>query len=314
MASKKSKMLIGIFILGAIGFICAAMIILGSGFFNRNTASFVLYFNSSLRGLTDGSAVYFNGVRVGQVTSMDIAAGSDNLTFKTPIIIELDKKSKVDSFSGYESSLITDMDDPGKRKILIENGLRAKLTTSSFITGLLVVDLAIVSDASPIEIASLEPYHGIPQIPTMSTGIENILTKFSALPIQDIAAETLKTLKKINGTLEEIQFAKISSELQTVMKTLDTTLIEYSAVANNLNKKMDSLLKNTNSTLSSIDGMASSVNKAAISGGAILQDNSATMQELSRTMSAVREAATSISYLARLLEEKPDALIFGKGR
>ena len=306
MTSKKNKTIIGIFVLGAIGLICAATIILGSGSLHKSTASFVLYFNSSVRGLTAGASVYFNGVRVGKVASMEISPDGDHMTFRTPVIIELDKQPLNANISKNVPNLVDYMSDPKMIRKLIRNGLRAKLTTSSFITGLLVIDLAMEANAPPVDPASLEPFGQIPQIPTIPSGIESMFTEFSKLPIKNIAAEMLTTLININKTLADMQLEKLSGNLQDVTSTLDTTLLEYSKLAAALNSNMDSLLAKTSATLNSVDSMAKN-------GSAILQDNSATMYQLSQTMTAIQEAALSVSYLARLLEKKPDALIFGKG-
>jgi len=306
MTSRKGKIIIGLFVIGALGLLCATMIILGSGSFNSHTTSFVLYFDTSVRGLTNGAAVYFNGVRVGKVTSMAISHNTTDMTFSTPIIISLEKYSEADGGQGNTLNTLDSMDDQKIVHTLIKKGLRAKLTTSSFITGLLVIDLMMVPGAPPVEIGSLKPYNGIPQIPTIPSGIDSVLAEFADLPIQDFVKEALAVLININRSLDGIQFAEVSQNLQTVMVTLDKTLLEYTKIANSLNGKMDSLLAKTDSTLESFDEMAKR-------GSAILQGNSATMQNLYQTMSAIREAAVSISYLARLLEKRPEALIFGKG-
>ena len=66
------RRLIGIFVLGALGLIVAAILFFGGGalFTQRFTA--VSYFPGSVAGLQTGAPVTYRGVRVGQVKSIGI--------------------------------------------------------------------------------------------------------------------------------------------------------------------------------------------------------------------------------------------------
>lgn len=329
MVSKKSKTIIGFFVLGAIAIVCGIMIVLGTVSFSRNASYFSLYFNASLRGLTVGSSVYYNGVHVGKVVSMEIASSDNGMQFQTPVIIELNSPKEQVGIPD-DSKLLQSMSTESNIDLLIENGLRAKLSTSSFITGLLVIDLVMDHHAAPVDLKKLTPYRGYPQIPTVESGIDSLLSSFSKIPIEAVSEQALTLLHTINTTLNEMQIANLSHNINELVTTLNTkldplldngnkTIITANSTMETVNSSLNQIsgslktslitleqtLKNANSALKSIEQVADL-------GSDLLDDKSATMQELGKTMEALRLAALSIAELAQELEKRPNSLIFGK--
>ncbi len=312
MISRKSKAIVGLFVLGAIALVCAATIMLGSGSWNYQKTSFVLYFNSTLRGLTVGSSVYYNGVRVGKVTSLEISPQSGDIGFSTPVIIELEMAPQIVEDDNIPD-LVDYMSNPKTFDALVENGLRAKLSTLSFITGLLVIDLVMDPHTQPVDPKSLAKYHGIPQIPTISSGLDSVLSEFSEIPFNKIASQASHTLENINNLLEQIDLKLLSDKAIVTLDTANATMLEYSKLAQNINQNVDALMKNADSTMVQADEVLRSLDKLADNGTTMLSGNSAFMQDLSLTMMSIRHAADAINDVAKLLERKPDAFIFGKG-
>ena len=66
--SKQANMkMIGVFVVGAIALLTAAIVIFASGQFFREHKYFALYFQESIRGLNTGAPVYFKGVKVEEI-------------------------------------------------------------------------------------------------------------------------------------------------------------------------------------------------------------------------------------------------------
>ena len=70
MSKQANKTVIGIFVVGAIALVIAAVLILGSGKLFKQTLRAVCYFEGSVGGLNIGAPVVFRGVKVGSVTDV----------------------------------------------------------------------------------------------------------------------------------------------------------------------------------------------------------------------------------------------------
>ncbi len=303
----KNKTVVGAFVFGSIVLVCLAFFLLGYGNYGTKQSSFALFFDSSLRGLNINSPVFFNGVPVGRVRSIYIVPTSEIASFKTVVIIELNENSGgVDSINENHNFLYY-IDDENYVYELIDKGLRAKLTTASLITGQLVVDLVMVNDPEPLSQEKKQKYEGIVQIPTLPNVFESILSNVEDLPIRDISKNVLLLLENANTALAEINVPEMSKNLNAALakvselenETKDTVL-EYRKLAQLFNHAVPAILKY--------------VDRFAKNGSRLTQDDSAFMQEVFLTLQSLRDAANSISHLAELLENQPDALIFGKAK
>lgn len=303
----KNKTFVGAFVLGSIMLIGLAFFLLGYGNFGKQQTAFALFFDSSLRGLNIDSPVFFKGVSVGRVRSIYIVPHVEEDTFDTVVIIELDEKlGGVDSFN-EDRNFLSFIQDDTYMYGLIDKGLRAKLTTASLITGQLVIELIMVNNPEPLKAIQKQKYENMIQIPTLPNVIESILSNFEGLPFHEISNELLHLLENLNRTLAEINVQELSKNLNAAIVGLRNveneaqgTIKEYNNFAYILKDKVLSILQN--------------LNNFARNSSKITQDDSALMQELFLTLQALRDAANSISYLAELLENQPDALIFGKAK
>lgn len=303
----KNKTLVGAFVLGSIILIGVAFFLLGYGNFGKQQTAFALFFDSSLRGLNIDSPVFFKGVSVGRVRSIYIVPHVEEDTFDTVVIIELDEKlGGVDSYN-EDRNFLSFIQDDTYMYGLIDKGLRAKLTTASLITGQLVIELIMVNNPEPLKAIEKQKYDNMIQIPTLPNVIESILSNFEGLPFHEISTEILQLLENLNRTIAEINVPELSKNLNAAivgMRTVENeaqgTIKEYNNFAYMLKDKVPSILQN--------------LSNFAKNSSKVTQDDSALMQELFLTLQALRNAANSISYLAELLENQPDALIFGKAK
>lgn len=284
-----------------------AFFLLGYGNFGKQQTAFALFFDSSLRGLNIDSPVFFKGVSVGRVRSIYIVPHTEEDTFATVVIIELDEKlGGVDSFN-EDRNFLSFIQDENYMKGLIEKGLRAKLTTSSLITGQLVIELIMVSNPEPLKEYEKQKYDNMLQIPTLPNVIDSILSHFEGLPFREISIELFHLLENMNQVLAEINVPELSKNLNSALVGMQKAendvrgmITEYNGIAVMFKEKVPAILQ--------------SLNNFAKNGSKMTQDDSALMQEFFLTLQALRNAANSISYLAELLENQPDALIFGKAK
>ena len=78
MAKQANRMMIGGFVVLAVIIMAASLVVFGSGKFFQKTNKYVLYFDESIKGLSVGAPVLFQGVPIGSVTSIILEADLAN--------------------------------------------------------------------------------------------------------------------------------------------------------------------------------------------------------------------------------------------
>mgnify|MGYP005917691877 CR=1 FL=1 len=336
MTERGTKTFIGAFVLGALALLVGLVILLGSGTFSSRNPTFVLYFNTSLKGLTPGSPVYFKGIRIGRVSSIQIRPDIAAARFQTPVIIEIEKATALLE-NDSEKKLF---DDPGILNQLIRAGLRGKLGISSILTGQLCVELDIFRNADPVDPASLAPYLGSPQIPTQLSSLDAALSTLEDMPVQEILLDVMGSLKNLSEQLRDIDASGLVASLRetsdavrnevvafgALRRNAGNTLDSYAVLAESLRKDVHAALQSVNGVLKSVSSLASAsegvvteagdamkgLRRTADTANSLFSEDSAPVLEFSQTMLSLRRAAEALSELATLLEIKPNALIFGR--
>lgn len=209
---------------------------------------YVMYFHESIQGLSEGSPVVFQGVEVGKVIRIRLAADPKDLQFQIPVYIRMYPFEDAEEASLWEK--IWQRDD-NLLDALIERGLRARLATQSFLTGQLGIELVMLPDTKIEEVQGQE--EDFLQIPTvlskseeLSKGLDKLelqaaVTQFNRitellgkelpvlLPAMTKSAESLdKTMSKIAGSSEETisNFNKTLQDVSDAAKSLQN-LTDY---------------------------------------------------------------------------------------
>ena len=184
MSKKASPATIGAFVIGAVLLVVAGVLVFGTSKFLVEKRPFVLYFESSIKGLNVGAPVSFRGVRIGTVTDIKAVLNAEDNTFKTPVYadVELDRitivggpppkglvRRLIDTVIGVRMEAVD-----AKAQELIERGLRATLQYQSLVTGQLYVDMEFHPDM-PIRLVALDP--GVQEFPTIQSGLAALQKK-----------------------------------------------------------------------------------------------------------------------------------------
>jgi len=202
----------------------------------RHGVEYVVEFASSVRGLKPGAPVEYRGLpsgRVDRILLEELASeGQEGGGSPIPVLIRLEPGRLEMGDSEAGAAILT-------RTVAaaVGNGLRATLSTGNLLTGSLYVALDMYPDESPAELGK---FAGRPTIPTISTGLEGIqvkvtalLDKLNALPLDDVARSADDTLRSAGTTLEQLEEtiaelrALIASEgMQTLPRSLEASLAE----------------------------------------------------------------------------------------
>jgi paraquat-inducible protein B len=254
----------------------------------------IIKIKDSVRGLSVGAPVEFRGLRIGEVTDIELEADFEKLDFTVPVRIQIEpERLRIASPKSAENQL-----DRWQR--LVDKGFRAQLETGNLLTGQMYVKLDIFTDALPAKISFYQGLPVIPSVPSPSQeimqGVTRFVKKLDHLPLEQIGKDLQSTMagmdKIVNGPdlRQAIQsLRQILDELATTTQTLNQATVPK---VNAALAEMDTVLKN-------LDGW--------VSADAPLQ------VDLRRTLQDLSDAARAISELADLLERHPEALIKGKG-
>lgn len=338
MTERSTKTFIGAFVLGALALLVAFILLLGSGSLGAKNPTFVLYFNTSLKGLIQGSPVYFKGIRIGKVNSIQIRPQLQGARFQTPVVIEIERNTATILLdSGKEGEFFENTEALNK---LILNGLRAKLGITSILTGQLCVELDILKNAEPVNIAELRPYKDSPEIPTQLSSLDEALNTLEDIPVQEIIYDVMESVKSMSVQFQKVDFAGLVDSLKATSDAVrlqvqglgslkdhaDKTLDAYTSLATSAQKDFNYTMRRMNKTLDGVQRMSDDTSNAmnaarnamkevretAESAGEFFSEDSVPVLEFSQTMLSLRKAAQSLSDLATLLEIKPNSLIFGR--
>ena len=338
MTERSTKTFIGAFVLGALALLVAFILLLGSGSLGAKNPTFVLYFNTSLKGLIQGSPVYFKGIRIGKVNSIQIRPQLQGARFQTPVVIEIERNTATILLDGGKEGEFFENTEALNK--LIFNGLRAKLGITSILTGQLCVELDILKNAEPVNIACLRPYKGSPEIPTQLSSLDEALNTLEDIPVQEIIYDVMESVKSMSVQFQKVDLAGLVDSLKATSDAVrvqvqglgslkdhaDKTLDAYASLATSAQKDFNYTMRRMNTTLDGVQRMSDDTSNAmnearnamkevrqtAQSAGEFFSEDSVPVLEFSQTMLSLRKAAQSLSDLATLLEIKPNSLIFGR--
>ena len=319
MSKKMNKALIGAFVTGAIGLLVIAVLIFGSGKFFAPTKKFVMFFEGSVKGLNVGSPVMFHGVKIGEVTEIQLRLNPKDMTAVIPVYIEINPKNftvpeevekKVMESKKYTYIFI---------KPLIEKGLKAQLQMQSFVTGQLMINLDFLPE-KPMKMVGLEKKY--PEIPTVPTTMEELSKTISDLPLKEIVT-------KLDLTIDGIQKLVNSPETKESVESLNVTLKNTQKLVQHIEEQIDPLMSSftktsdaahdtlvqAKSTISTLDGTLKSTQdtlKQAEETLGMFSEESRMTYELNTTLRELSAASRSMKSLSDYLERHPEALLRGK--
>jgi paraquat-inducible protein B len=331
MSKPVSPYAIGVFLVGSVMLLVAAILIFGGGQFLTKKTEYVIYFDSALNGLNVGAPVTLQGVQIGKVKEIALQLDPKTLHLIQPVVIEIDQDRVLDS-AGQAFQGTADLE---KNQIntqrLIDAGLKAQLKTQSLLTGLLYVEFDFHHD-NPLKLTGSH-YKGLielPSVPTTEDQIRNtadeILTKLRELPIEQI-------IKDLADTLKAVRDIATSEELQKNRAALSRTLDETAKLVATMNQNLAPLLTNMNSTVGDtrtlvrqftqdIKPVLLATEKTLDTANSVLLQSKQSLGSveamtdpdapLSQALQAVQKAAQSTKHLTDYLQRHPESLLYGK--
>lgn len=333
MSKQSNPTLIGAFVVGAVALIVVAMALLGGSEYFARRLEYVAYFDESTKGLRVGSNVILNGVRVGYVSDIKLLVDQSTYQTLTQVTLEILPEDLVMTDFGEVVQTLARRAPIGHDTMVQEAGLRAQLETESFITGQLVVKLAMRPETKPVYRGVDPPHQEIPTVPSnvqallnrfrewaeklgddfdleeISTRLSSILEGLDELSNSEDLRATLAGLRQIvddedarrlaatlTATLDEIRAA--SAEARTLIRNTDGHVGDIAAELRPAVAELASVMEEAERTLAAAKEQ--------------LRGESVQMYQLQATLAEVESAASALRQFFDYLERNPEALLSGK--
>ena len=331
MSKPVNPLSIGVFIVGSLVLLIAAILIFGGGQFLKKKNEYVIYFDSALNGLSVGAPVTLQGVQVGTVTEISLELDENATRIIKPVVIQVNSEM-VPSTQGQAMNADSTLNEQQQNaKRLIDAGLKAQLKPQNLLTGILYVEFNFHRDA-PLKLTGLN-YKNLAELPSVQTTedqirntADEILTKFRKLPIDDI-------INDLSATLKGVRELTTSDDVKQSRLALNKTLSETEKLVNTLNHKITPLINNMDSTMTDTRTMVQqfthdmrpiliATDKTMTTANNVLLESNHSLNSLEeltspdaplwQSLEELRLAAKSTRELTEYLQRHPDSLIYGK--
>lgn len=315
MASIKTKLTVGIFVI--IGFSIAAVAMLWLGFYTQIEKGefYTAYFDESVQGLNKDSPVKYRGVSVGRVKSVGVAPDSTLVQ----VILKIETGLKLDE------NIVAQIKSVG-------------------ITGIMFVEL----DRTIKGEANLSPAISFPskypvvatkpsEIQKLFSSLDEALNQIKTLNFKDVSDKMKLALDNINQTVDDAQIKQISLEIRLTLKKIENAMDSAKKIGSSFNtfaKNADETVVNMNNTVlridrivaeneaafkKAIDDLGTSSEKANLfleKGTKLVTDSNDRFSLLQRhlliSLKSIEEASANLNRLVDLISDRPSRLIFGE--
>jgi len=320
---KRNALLIGSFVAAALFIVLAGIFWLsGSDWFSDQQKATVFY-EDNVSGLYVGAPVTFRGVAIGQVTEIGIRVDGETLRTTVPVVMKLQGSTLAGA----------GVDIPA----LVSRGLRARLVSESIVTGQKAVEL----DFAPETPATLHGESRHPEIPAVQDRFGPLIEQVAELPLRETVSEMRATAEEMRNTLLAVQktLGGVQTALTDASSELKQTTVASRQTLTAATETIRQLQASSTATLASIERLSLSTEQTvrearpelqqalvgareATESAKLAMDRLADISapdaplraDLETAVRDLSQAARGLRSFSELLEEKPNAIIFGNRR
>ena len=245
--------------------------------------TWLVYFDQSVRGLSIGAPVEIYGIKIGEVSGIDLIYDEKRRELRVPVLLSVEPERIQNVLKAIPEQEAGES-NPLLRWFVEDRNLRAQLKTGNLLTGQLLVDLGFYPDEPK---AVLAHENGLPVIPSMGGSIEQIQ----------------ESIARITRSLEKVPFEKIGRDFDLLLKDATTTVRDAGVFARRLNGETAPALQ---ASLGALQTTLQEVQGTIGKDSPLNYNLKKTLEELALTLRSLRELTTAI-------ESRPQSLLFGKG-
>jgi phospholipid/cholesterol/gamma-HCH transport system substrate-binding protein len=301
MSGKRSKFLIGLFVITGLLIGAVAIIWVGASDLFMKGSTYVTYFDESVQGLQTDSAVKYRGVEIGKVESIKVAP--DYKLIEVIMKINLAGDLPKQTF--------------------------AQLRTTG-ITGIIFIELDRISPVTVLDFQTVSFKTTYPIIPSRRSDLSRFLADTNKI-MQNIKEIDFKGIShQLKETTKAIETFLAGDRMDNVMNNLESMAVNLDKSIAGINKtvasgKIDGLLKDASGVLSDARHLIISARKE-IEAMNLAQKTAKTQEiletldkrtksislDLQDTAENLRVTSEYLQQLAQELNDNPSDLIFSR--
>ncbi len=316
MSAPTNHWKLGLFVIVGVLFGLAVVIVLGERTLRKETVGYTSYFDEAVTGLDVGSPVTFRGVKIGNVSLIDVAADRRHVEIKYDLGVSVLNRMRLAKPEGKNTKLPVTYD------------LRVQLSSTGLTgTKYLSIDFFDAANtppppdlpfptpenyipATPSTMKNLEDavVRAVDQLPVIAQSVNELVTQLNLVMadvgtknLPDKAAATLLNANLLIGQfrskLDKMQVEKLASDARAAIGNMSATLVKLQALLERAGGPKGLLVSAQRAT----DALGDAVGGARTVG-----------PELGETLRDVREAASTVRELLEALERDSDMLIKGR--
>jgi paraquat-inducible protein B len=321
MSKRANPTAVGLFIVLGVALGMGGLILFSSGRLFSHHQQFILYFNASLKGLSQGAPVKYRGVTIGSVSQVLIRHNQALQDYYMPVIVDIDA-----TLAQSKSDREVPIGNKSRIEELIQEGFRGKLDTESLLTGVLYVELEVLPHAPPPIFHQLKPEY--PEIPTVPTEIQQFLANLAQLDLHGLTEKLDRLLARLDTALGQFKVAEINAGMTNLLGTanrvlttpdltnslvaLRRTLDNAEALLKRVDSRVDPLADSATNTLAAAQKTLEELHLAVQNLNGLLEPDAPVRTELTAALEQLNNAARAIAELAEFLERNPNALLTGR--
>ena len=326
---KSASLIIGAFVIAALVLAFGGILWLsGSELFETHLRA-IIYFQDGVAGLYKGAAVTFRGVPVGQVESIGLEVDEDTHTVRIPVLVRLSTDTITFKHGQHARVPLADLQGA------VRDGLRAKLVSQSLVTGQKAIELNMVAHAATVVLAP----NALPEIPVVADRFGVLEDQLAELPLREIVQELRNTMQSFrttlataNGTLAVAsttlvgaghELSGVGAQARQTLAAANAAIVRVQGNAEVSLSAVTRLADNASGTISgirpdlvlSLSGTRDAAESARLAMARVAEltaPGAPLRSDIDGAVADLAQAARGLRDWTELLQEQPNAIIFGR--
>jgi ABC-type transporter Mla subunit MlaD len=307
MSAPTNQWKLGAFVVGAVLVGLGAAVVLTAQTMQVVTVTYTSYFDEAVTGLEVGSPVRYRGVKIGNVSAIDVAPDQRHVEIIYSLGVKVLGRLKLAGTTRGKET-----------RILMPPDLRVQLASTGLTgTKFLQIDFFDTGGVPPPTLPFPVPENYIPAIPSTMKNLEDSVVRAVNM-IPDIARDVGRVVARVSVILDDVDRRGLPGKTNQLLATLQTKLDQFQV--DELSRDAAATLTGASAALAKVkrlldrldgnDGLLASVQRASESLGDVAGPRlGSTLDETGRDL---REAAVAVRQLVDALQRDPDMLIKGK--